>query len=1088
MKKLLLLTAAFAVMLFTSCEKEETAPAAKGTTVTYSVELPAIQTKAGTKAIGDGFNVNQLVYEVWKTDTENQRDLQEGVNATRLYQEKATMSTIDGEQKCVITLDLVHDQNYTILFWAQYAENNVSPYYNTSNLISVGYKNLGPDGVPANYKSNHENMAAFYGAEFINFEDVETAPMRRAVLKRPFAQLNIGTKNTPEDYIVTMKRSTVTIKDVPTVFNVAENVTPEVADKYGIEPKTAVSSEKTFVFDYNDADANYALPTDPNMLVVNNTNYHYVAMNYVFAPSHNVTVDYAIKATLTADKGNGNITDEVVVSKEVLEVPLKENYRTNIVGNLLSSTAQYEVVIDANWDDVNDPNLNGDGYVGPVVGTTEELAQAINEAYNGETIYINGEVVMPYFTNKSLKFVGIEDKAIVKQSPATHIDEYYKGAELHFKNVTLVGTKYANNTQGYQKAVKETYTDCNFIDYIMFAGDVTIVNNCTFTGNVDEYFWTGTADNITFNDCTFTTKIGRAIKVCTVGNNGERIVKFNKCNFTATAKKKAAIEIDGTKGSSYTVYINNCTETGFAAGEQSGETLFNVEGTDKVTVYVDGNKWSGNGLFVGENNNFTVTQNAGLKSAVSTENAQVTVKAGNYTFPSSSFAEGVVMNCKPGTVFTGSSKFNIKGATVKGATFSNPDGYILNSGTVNGTFEDCRFEGKHAFRDAYAGETVVFKNCYFKSTSSDGWVFHYDGGAYDITCINCTFDGPRVAIAQAVTNVKMEGCKFVNGSYFNMYNNGTLTNCEFNTRISPLGGTITYTGCKSKGNALTLSGITFYNGYNCSIIIDGVKYTWKDGVMTTESNAVVALNADKLTKALSDKAEEILLLPGVVYEGIFNVKSDCNIASLDATNKATIKGRIEIINTGSSFKNLKFGFNEDSKKEFSSQIKANPKGHPAIVGIYNAETDVVAFENCEYTFKSGLTLDRAPGAITHYTGKLLVKDCLFEGDGNPIYAKTNLEMTGCTVKIKDNSSAVVAINYDVAHRKVIFKNNNLVDMSNNGSAVMCGLLFLSTNGKAYNNMYFDVQGNTGLDQTYAVAGSGYTFNNATYASGSEEVN
>ena len=1086
MKKLLLLTAAFAVMLFTSCEKEETAPAAKGTTVTYSVELPAIQTKAGTKAIGDGFNVNQLVYEVWKTDTENQRDLQEGENATRLYQGKATMSKIDGEQKCVIHLDLVHDQNYTILFWAQYAkaegEDMVSPYYNTSNLISVGYKNLGPDGVPANYKSNHENMAAFYGAEFINFEDVETAPMRRAVLKRPFAQLNIGTKNTPEDYIVTMKRSTVTIKDVPTVFNVAENVTPEVADKYGIEPKTAVSSEKTFVFDYNDADANYALPTDPNMLVVNNTNYHYVAMNYVFAPSHNVTVDYAVKATLTADKGNGNITDEVVVSKEVLEVPLKENYRTNIVGNLLSSTAQYEVVIDANWDDVNDPNLNGDGYVGPVVGTTEELAQAINEAYNGETIYINGEVVMPYFTNKSLKFVGIEDKAIVKQSPATHLDEYYKGAELHFKNVTLVGTKYANNTQGYQKAVKETYTDCNFIDYIMFAGDVTIVNNCTFTGNVDEYFWTATADNITFNDCTFTTKIGRAIKVCTVGNDGERIVKFNNCNFTATAKKKAAIEIDGTKGSSYTVYINNCTETGFAAGEQSGETLFNVEGTDKVTVYVDGNKWSGNGLFVGENNNFTVTQNAGLKSAVSTENAQVTVKAGNYTFPSSSFAEGVVMNCEPGTVFTGTSKLNIKGATVEGATFSNPNGSAADQ-TINGIFRNCTFDGTNGLRWAYAGETVVFENCIF---TGDTYGAHFDGGANDILFKDCTFSGFNT-FGAAIPLVKFDGCTFKSNNRSN-YNGANLWGSTemINTKFE-FDGTCDYewidacsndksykfTDCKlNNGSIINFDYLSARNA-GTKITIDGVDYTWSDGGYLVANGVATVTNASGLTGALKAGLAKIALAPGT-YEGTFHILEKNNNVNIYSDGNAKIKGRVHINSANATFNKIMFDRNETDSNE-PNNTASSALQYKAVVMIYGDQTHTIKFDECKFYNNNGTH----KSAITNVACNLIVDKCYFEGYSSSIYSQANLSVTNSTFNYTGGNNVILSINgCGESGGKVIFKNNNIPNK------IFAMSQFLSTVGFGNGTYHFDVQGNTGAGFDHYFLNESRVANK-TFASGSE---
>ena len=335
MKKLIHCAAAIAMAFFAgSCQQEMLEPAAQETTVTYSVELPKLQ----TKAIGDGFNVNQLVYEVWKTENPNERDLKNpDAKATRLYQATAEMAKIDGEQKTIVSLNLVHDQNYTILFWAQYADNEVSPYYVTEDLTAVTYKKeVGKGG----YLSNDENMAAFYITEFLTAEEIEKPGIKRIELKRPFAQLNIGTKNTAEEYEITMTESKVTIANVPTVFDVAQN-TPA---------NPAVTGEKTFVFNYA------GLPTNPETLTVNDIPYHYVAMNYIFA-TNNVTVTYEIDADLKA-YDTGAVT-EATVTNIVYEVPLKENYRTNIVGNLITSTTEYEVVIDASWDDVNAENWDG---------------------------------------------------------------------------------------------------------------------------------------------------------------------------------------------------------------------------------------------------------------------------------------------------------------------------------------------------------------------------------------------------------------------------------------------------------------------------------------------------------------------------------------------------------------------------------------------------------------------------------------------------------------------------------------------------------------------------------------------------------
>jgi hypothetical protein len=224
MKKLIYSAAALAMAFFAaSCQQENLEPVAQESTVTFSVELPGVQ----TKAIGDGFNVDQLVYEVWKTENPNVRDLNNPAQkATRLYQETATMAELDGEQKTVISLNLVHDQNYTILFWAQNSEavevdGQKVPAYVTDDLTAVTYKKAVRTG---EYLSNNENMAAFYNVAFLTKTEIEQPSTRRVELKRPFAQLNIGTKNTVEEYTVTMNKSKVKIANVPTTFDVAQNI------------------------------------------------------------------------------------------------------------------------------------------------------------------------------------------------------------------------------------------------------------------------------------------------------------------------------------------------------------------------------------------------------------------------------------------------------------------------------------------------------------------------------------------------------------------------------------------------------------------------------------------------------------------------------------------------------------------------------------------------------------------------------------------------------------------------------------------------------------------------------------------------
>jgi hypothetical protein len=80
-------------------------------------------------------------------------------------------------------------------------------------------------------------------------------------------------------------------------------------------------------------------------------------MNYIFA-NGNVGVAFNIE---TENHGT-------VITEAIPDVPVQRNYRTNIVGNLLTSNVDYEVTLDKEWDSE---------YVGP------EFVQV--PAYNAET-------------------------------------------------------------------------------------------------------------------------------------------------------------------------------------------------------------------------------------------------------------------------------------------------------------------------------------------------------------------------------------------------------------------------------------------------------------------------------------------------------------------------------------------------------------------------------------------------------------------------------------------------------------------------------------------------------------------------------
>ena len=287
-------------------------------------------------------------------------------------------------------------------------------------------------------------------------------------------------------------------------------------------------------------------------------------------------------------------------------------------------------------------------------------------------------------------------------------------------------------------------------------------------------------------------------------------VKFTDCSFGKGAGYKFArpyapttfvgcefcegYEIDARDK----VVLINCTLNGVAVTPANLATL------------VTGN--TANAVVADEEGNIFYADIEALKSAVAVAGATVNLVAGEYAFPAASIAEGVTIKCAEGVVFTGNSKLNIKGATVIGATFSNPTGTAVDQ-TINGVFKNCTFKGSNALRWCYAGETCVFEDCVF---SGDVYGVHFDGGSYAATFRNCEISGFN-AFAGAIAMVNFEGCTFkgngksgYNGA--NLWGSATMKNCEFT-----FNGTTTYEWIDCIGEDKT------YSFENCTI--NGVPYT-----------------------------------------------------------------------------------------------------------------------------------------------------------------------------------------------------------------------------------------------------------------------
>ena len=438
----------------------------------------------------------------------------------------------------------------------------------------------------------------------------------------------------------------------------------------------------------------------------------------------------------------------------------------------------------------------------------------------------------------------------------------------------------------------------------------------------------------------------------------------------------------------------------------------------------------------------------------------------------------MTINCAEGVVFAGQSNLNINGATVNGATFSNPEGTAVRN-TINGTFKNCNFEGSNAFRYCYAGETVVFENCVF-----DGAVYgvHFDGGANDVMFKNCTLSGFN-AFGSALTQLTFEGCTFkstgksgYNGA--NLWGATKLINTTFEfdgsastewigLNAAQSNKDIVFENCKVSGDKELLDYFANYNSGN-KVTVDGKIYS------LVEDN-------DALKKAIEDKTVSLISLEeGITFDGKFDINREVVIRS-NANNKATIKGRVNIDSYGNNsiFKNIKFDINDESKVKNSFTGNTTYK-YPGIVVIYAAAT---TFEGCE--FKS----DYASGVCginygAHGEGKLLtVNNCSFEGDYYAIRSRTQFSVTNSKFNIFTTEGKLCAVwtwgNGNTWADSVTFTGNENLNENE-----IYGVQLTSKNFK-YNNMDINVQGNTGFAKLEDSINPACTFSDIRFAEGSE---
>jgi len=349
MKKTLFFGIVMAGMLsLGSCSSEADMPDnATEESSTISLALPA---GVNTRAFAKGEKANQISYAVY-VHNEGQQP------GTPLSSEVGKKVTFDSEGICNLSIKLVNGKEYDIVFWAD--NDATSRYTFDPDTHSIKMNDEA-------FTTNMDESDAFYGV--LTTPVIDGDYSGRVELTRPFAQLNLGASDLYDKML----------KDVHGVQDgkVYTTLTVDTYTQFDIFTGKSLGKKEP---------KTYALPSDiinteDNVFPFEGKTYKYVSMHYLLMPQSDngqendvANLNYNFYAS----------PDEATPfhSIEVPNVPVRQNYRTNLYGQIFTVNGQIEVDIEPGISDINFPiNLQAT--------TVEELKAAFRAAKSGTVITI----------------------------------------------------------------------------------------------------------------------------------------------------------------------------------------------------------------------------------------------------------------------------------------------------------------------------------------------------------------------------------------------------------------------------------------------------------------------------------------------------------------------------------------------------------------------------------------------------------------------------------------------------------------------------------------------------------------------------
>ncbi|MCM1110327.1 MAG: hypothetical protein NC336_03900 [Clostridium sp.] len=290
--RLMAVTAVGASLALAGCSDDAAAPIASESTVIFSAELPA---GLSSRAFGNGLAVTALTYAVYEHNGTEVKTFAEG--EARFAGLKATVS-----------LNLTSGKTYDVVFWAQNPACEAYSFDAGTMSVSIDY-----DGVT----SSDESRDAFFAATTVSISGPSTETVE---LKRPFAQINLGTTDIDAAQIATPDQSLSASMSV-TAFSVLNLFDGSVSEPVTVSFADASAPGSAEPFPGEDA--------------------YYLAMNYILCDALRQTAD--VSFSISEDGGE-------LVAKTLMNVPVQRNYRSNITGTLLTDATVFNVSISPAFD------------------------------------------------------------------------------------------------------------------------------------------------------------------------------------------------------------------------------------------------------------------------------------------------------------------------------------------------------------------------------------------------------------------------------------------------------------------------------------------------------------------------------------------------------------------------------------------------------------------------------------------------------------------------------------------------------------------------------------------------------------------